>query len=95
MTLKLHKGARNFFYGRCYCVSVFSIFAALKTFYFMKYSELERKLRKAGCYPIAENSHPIWYSPITGNKFQTGHHKSEEVKRGTLEKICKQAGVKF
>ncbi|MBR4339377.1 MAG: type II toxin-antitoxin system HicA family toxin [Bacteroidales bacterium] len=60
----------------------------------MKYSELERKLREAGCYIIGNNAHPIWYSPITGHKFQTGHHKSEEVKRGTLERILKHAGIK-
>lgn len=60
----------------------------------MKYSELEKKLRKTGCYPIGNNDHPIWYSPITGKRFQTGHHKSEEVKKGTLEKILKMAGIK-
>ena len=60
----------------------------------MNYSELEKKLRRAGCYPIGNNDHPIWYSPITGKRFQTGHHKSEEVKKGTLEKILKLAGIK-
>lgn len=74
-------------------VSFISIFAALKQKE-MKYSELEKKLRKAGCYPIGNNDHPIWYSPITGKRFQTGHHKSEEVKKGTLEKILKMAGIK-
>ena len=47
----------------------------------MKYSEVERKLKKAGCYYVRDGrKHPIWYSPITGKEFQTSHHKSEEVK---------------
>ncbi|MBR0078136.1 MAG: type II toxin-antitoxin system HicA family toxin [Bacteroidales bacterium] len=60
----------------------------------MKYSELEKMLKKAGCYLIGNNDHPLWFSPITGKKFQTSHHKSEEVKTGTLGKILKQAGIK-
>jgi predicted RNA binding protein YcfA (HicA-like mRNA interferase family) len=59
----------------------------------MKYSELEKKLRKAGCYEIGNKDHPIWYSPITGKRFKTGHHKSEEVKIKTLNKIRKASGV--
>lgn len=59
----------------------------------MKYSELEKKLRKAGCYPVENSDHPIWYSPITKKMFKTGHHKSQEVKTGTLSKILKIAGV--
>lgn len=61
----------------------------------MKYSELEKKLRKAGCYVVGNNDHPIWYSPITGKLFQTGHHKSQEVAKGTLKKIRKDSGVKL
>lgn len=60
----------------------------------MKYSELEKKLGRAGCYLIDNGDHPIWYSPMTKQRFQTGHHKSEEVKKGTLEKILKLAGLK-
>lgn len=59
----------------------------------MKYSELEKKLRKAGCYEIGNKDHPIWYSPITGKRFKTGHHKSEEVKIKTLNNIRKASGV--
>jgi len=61
----------------------------------MKYSELERKLRKAGCYQIGSNRHPFWYSPITGVRFTTGHHKTEEVRPGTLKSIIEQSGVKL
>ncbi|MBR5736359.1 MAG: type II toxin-antitoxin system HicA family toxin [Bacteroidales bacterium] len=60
----------------------------------MKYSELERKLRRAGCYLIGNNDHPIWYSPITGRTFVTGHHDSHEVNPNTLNKILKQSGLK-
>lgn len=62
----------------------------------MKYSELERCLKKAGCYSVGEMSgHPLWYSPITGQMFRLGHHKSQEVARGTLKDIVKRSGVKF
>lgn len=61
----------------------------------MRYSELERLLRRHGCYPIREgHKHTIWFSPITGNEFPVGRHRSEEVKSGTLDKILKQAGIK-
>lgn len=60
----------------------------------MKYSELHRILRNAGCTIIRNGSrHPIWKSPITGLLFETGYHDSEEVKKGTLMKISKRSGV--
>lgn len=59
----------------------------------MKYNELERKLADAGCYNIGSNAHPVWFSPITGKKFTTGHHKSKEVAIGTLKNIKKLSGV--
>lgn len=60
----------------------------------MKYSELERRLKAAGCVLIGNKDHPIWYSPITKKKFKTGHHKSQKVKEGTLKAILKVAGLK-
>lgn len=62
----------------------------------MKYSELHRKLRKAGCYPTGEerHGHPEWFSPITGKFFQTSHHEAQEVKKGTLSSILRDAGIK-
>ena len=47
----------------------------------MKYSELEKKLKKAGFYPISgeKSGHPLWYSPVTGKEFRMSNHKSEEV----------------
>jgi predicted RNA binding protein YcfA (HicA-like mRNA interferase family) len=62
----------------------------------MKYSEAEKKLKKEGCY-WQENggNHPIWYSPITKQKFPMSYHRSEEVKPGTLKSISKLSGVKL
>ncbi|MDD2214990.1 MAG: hypothetical protein PHE41_00225 [Eubacteriales bacterium] len=42
-----------------------------------------------------KKNHPWWYSPITGNEFQTSYHKSEEVKNGTRLSISKISGVKL
>lgn len=63
----------------------------------MKYNELHRKLRKAGCYPTGEEikGHPEWYSPITDQYFPTSHHSSKEVAIGTLKNIKKASGVNF
>lgn len=62
----------------------------------MKYSEIERKLKKAGCYEKRNGgNHPIWYSPITGRTFSTSHHKSADAKPKTVESISKQSGVEF
>jgi predicted RNA binding protein YcfA (HicA-like mRNA interferase family) len=62
----------------------------------VKYSELEKKLKKAGCSFYRNGKrHPIWYSPITGNYFELSRHGSEEVKQGTLKRITKDSGVKF
>ncbi|MGL5980543.1 MAG: type II toxin-antitoxin system HicA family toxin [Phocaeicola sp.] len=60
----------------------------------MKYSELERKLKKAGCFWVKDGKrHPIWESPITGKQFLLSFHGSEEVKKGALKAILKDAGV--
>ena len=62
----------------------------------MKYSEVERKLKRAGCYCIDESGrHPEWFSPKTEMTFYLSHHKSEEAKSGTLYKISKASGVKL
>ncbi|HEY3388215.1 MAG TPA: type II toxin-antitoxin system HicA family toxin [Prolixibacteraceae bacterium] len=62
----------------------------------MKYSEVEKKLKKEGCSFYKDGSnHPIWFSPITGKKFSLSYHRSEEVKSGTLKSISKDSGVKL
>ncbi len=61
----------------------------------MRYSELEKDLRKAGCYLVRPGaSHDIWYSPITGKKFTFPRHGSKEVPTGTCEAIRRDAGLK-
>ena len=60
----------------------------------MKYSELERKLRAAGCTVQREgSSHQLWHSPITGKTFTVGRHKGQEVPKGTLKSILRAAGL--
>ena len=60
----------------------------------MKYSELEKLLKKAGCTVYREGAnHTQWYSPITGKIFTVGRHKNQDVKSGTLKAIKKQAGL--
>ncbi|MBQ9362998.1 MAG: type II toxin-antitoxin system HicA family toxin [Bacteroidaceae bacterium] len=62
----------------------------------MKYNELERLVKKAGCYDTGEQmaGHPIWHCPSTGKDFKMSNHKSEEVAKGTLNAILKAAGLK-
>ncbi len=61
----------------------------------MKYSELEKILKKAGCSVQREgSSHTLWYSPITGQVFPVGRHKTEDVPKGTLKSILTAAGLK-
>jgi hypothetical protein len=62
----------------------------------MKYSELEKKLRKIKCYDTGEQAqgHPVWFSPVTGKLFKMSNHKSEEVASGTLFVIKKSSGLK-
>ncbi len=62
----------------------------------MKYNELEKLLKKHGCYDTGKtvNGHPSWYSPITNKNFKMSHHGSQEVKPGTLKSILKEAGIK-
>jgi len=60
----------------------------------MTYSELEKKLKAAGCRVERIGSrHRIWYSPITGEQFPVGHHKTQEVPKGLLKSILKAAGL--
>lgn len=62
----------------------------------MKYTELERRLKKIKCYDTGEqaNGHPLWYSPVTGKIFKLSNHGSQEVPIGTLRQIMRDAGLK-
>ena len=67
----------------------------LKENKYLKCSELKKTLAKHGCYKDSEGrSHENWYSPITNNVFQVGRHDSQDVKKGTLNRILKDAGLK-
>ncbi len=61
----------------------------------MKYSELAKRLRQIGCFPLQKDrgGHPLWYSPKTGKTFQMSHHDKQEVATGTLRKIKRDAGL--
>lgn len=61
----------------------------------MKYNELHRLLKKAGCYDTGKqrSGHPYWFSPITGQYFTTSNHGKEEVTPGTLKNIKRLAGI--
>lgn len=61
----------------------------------MKYNELEKKLKKMGCYNTGKQmaGHPIWHSPLTNRDFKMSNHGKEEVATGTLRSILRAAGV--
>ena len=63
----------------------------------MKYSELEKLIKeRTNCGFFRNGSkHPIWKNPDTGELFEMSHHRSEEVRLGTLKKIIKKSGVKL
>lgn len=63
----------------------------------MKYSELHKKLRRAGCYPTGKQlaGHAEWYSPITNRYFATTNHESHEVSFVVLKHILQVSGVKL
>ncbi len=61
----------------------------------MTYGELKRQLKKIGCRLEREGKrHEIWYSPVTGKRFQVGRHNTEEVATGTVRKIKEDSGLK-
>lgn len=61
----------------------------------MKYSELEKMLKKAGCRVDHEGKrHTMWYSPITGKTFPVLRHQTQDAKAGTVNAILKAAGLK-
>ena len=61
----------------------------------MKHSELKKLLKQNGCNKQSEGTrHKNWYSPKTNKIFQVGRHDTQDVKKGTLSKILKDAGIK-
>lgn len=62
----------------------------------MKYNELAKIVKKAGCYQTGREmaGHPLWYSPKTNREFKMSNHGAQEVAKGTLNSILKAAGLK-
>lgn len=61
----------------------------------MKVSELEKILRKNGCYFVEHGAeHDKWHSDITGRDFRLPRHKSKEIPTGTANRILKDAGLR-
>lgn len=59
----------------------------------MKYSELCKLLKKNGCSVHHEGkNHTMWQAP-NGNRFTVPRHKTQEVPKGTLKSIFKDAGL--
>ena len=61
----------------------------------MKYNELIRLLKDAGCRLDSPGAaHDRWYSPISDSFFYVPRHQSKEVPVGTLYRLKKEAGIK-
>ncbi len=61
----------------------------------MKISEFKRLLKSLGCrFETHGGRHDNWFNPETGKVFQVPRHDAQELKKGTLEAIMKQAGLK-
>lgn len=62
----------------------------------MKFSELLRILKKDGWYEIRQSgSHIIMRHPSKRNQISVPSHSSEEVKKGTLKSILKDAEIEI
>lgn len=59
----------------------------------MKYGELIKLLKRNQMqFRRHGSNHDIWYSPITGKKFEIPRH-SKEIPTGTCNSILKSAGI--
>lgn len=60
----------------------------------MKYSELYRKLRSAGCLLLRHGRcHDIWINPRNGKWSEVPRHGTQEVRNGTLKTIYRRLGL--
>lgn len=83
------------YFGNNFKIRIFAPYF-LRTKYYMKYNELEKRIKKNGCYDTGEQQagHPLWYCPKTDMYFQMSNHGKEEVAKGTLNAILRAAGLK-
>ena len=60
----------------------------------MKYNELYKKLRNAGCVLLRHGArHDLWVNPSNGKPTWIGRHGTEEVPTGTLKSIYQELGL--
>lgn len=60
----------------------------------MKYNELYRKLKKAGCFLLHHGArHDRWMNSNNGKSTWVGRHGKEEVPKGTLKSIYQELGL--
>ncbi len=60
----------------------------------MKFSELQRKLERAGWYIERTKKHHVYAHPDRpGVKLTVGKHGAREVPYGTMKNILKEAGL--
>jgi predicted RNA binding protein YcfA (HicA-like mRNA interferase family) len=61
----------------------------------MTVSELVRRLKKNGVIFVRHGaSHDEYHNPNTGGTAQIPRHQSQELKKGTIERILKDLGMK-
>ena len=67
----------------------------MKRCYILKISELLKLLKDNGCFFVRPGgNHDIYHSPITGKDFPVLRHSTAVVKKGLLNRILKQSGIK-
>ena len=60
----------------------------------MKFSELYKILEKDGWHIERTKKHHVYVHATKVGKIMVGKHRSEEVPKGTLNGVLKQAGLK-
>jgi len=61
----------------------------------MTIAEFIRSLQKQGIRLRSHGSrHDVYWNPKTGDFVQIPRHQSQEIKKGTMEKIIKDLGLK-
>lgn len=59
----------------------------------LKYSELEKLIKKTCKIHREGANHTLWINEKTGKIFPVGRHKTQEIPKGTLKAILKDAGL--
>lgn len=60
----------------------------------MKYNELYKKLRKAGCFLLHHGTrHDLWKNSKNGKTAWVARHGTQEVPIGTLKSLYQELGL--